>query len=620
MTRPVVNASGGPAVAQPIPPVQPQQGSAATVAAAREAACPLAFSAARPPSAAAGVYLGDPAVRKLVAFFEAKGLAALKDEDRREQWYEDWLAYQAGHRLYAAVLAPKQYSTLGGEFDLLRYARFLEAFAYFSPAHGYSLQVTSLALFSILMGANADLKREAVAALEAGGLLAFGVSERAHGSDLLGNEFAIREIEAGRFKADGAKYYVGNANAASIISVLARKEDRRSAWRSADGARRAPFALFALRPGRSNGFGRPRKIRTFGVRAGFVGEFEVKGHDLPASDLIADGRGAWDAVRGAVTLGKFFLGFGSVGICEHAFAEAADHLGRRILYGKPAAEMPHIRSLTAQAYARLTAMKLYAYRALDYLHAAGPDDRRYLLYAAVQKAKVSTEGVKVMALLSECVGAKGFESDTYFEMALRDVQLIPGLEGSTHLNLALAAQFIPRYFARRGADLADPGSLAAGEVLPRENPYLTEARAGAASAVEFPHYLKAYRPLAPVPNVRRFVRQARAFRLFSRGGRAARALKGDPATTLELGQCLAAIAYAQLVAENSARLGTPGPVVSAMFHSIVHDLSVSALSIASSPRLDAAGRALIRQVVAVPRTTAAEWESVSARAAGAAGA
>ena len=172
-------------------------------------------------------------------------------------------------------------------------------------------------------------------------------------------------------------------------------------------AKRAPFVLFALRPRQAAGFGKVRKIRTLGVRAGFVGEFEVINHTLPESDLVAEGRVAWDAVLGTVTLGKFFLGFGSIGICEHAFEEAVAHLKSRILYGKPVTEMPHIRAALAQARARLIAMKLYAYRTLDYVHAASAEDRRYLFYCAVQKAKVSTEGVKVMALLSECVGAKG---------------------------------------------------------------------------------------------------------------------------------------------------------------------------------------------------------------------
>ena len=572
---------------------------------------PQAFSAASR-SAAADVYIADAPIGSLAAFFDVKGLAALKDEDRREQWYEDWLRYQAEHRLYAAILSPKQYSTLGFELDLLRLTRFLEVFGYFSPSHGYSLQVTFLGLFSILMGRNCALKQEAANAVETGGLLAFGVSEKNHGSDLLGNEFTLRETEPGRFVANGKKYYIGNANCASVISILARKEDDRSAGR----ARRAPLVLFALRPESSAGFGGVRKIPTLGVRSAFVGEFEVKDQEVPASDVIAEGRDAWDALFGTVTLGKFFLGFGSIGICEHALEEAVGHLSRRTLYAKPVLEMPHVRSATALAYARLTAMKLYAYRALDYVHASSANDRRYLLFAAVQKAKVSTEGVKVMALLSECVGAKGFEADTYFEMALRDAQLIPGLEGSTHVNYGLTADFIGRYFSEPDPQMTEPASLIAGEAVPGENPYLMAARTGAMNTVAFPHYLKAYRPLSAVRNVRAFVRQAKAFRHLVRRRPRARATSADLETSLALGQCLATIAYAQLVAENSTRLDVPAPFVSAIFHSLVSDLSGLALALASIAHLDTATRVSARRMIAVPRTTCAEWDSVSGAVAG----
>src|SRR5438105_5625336 len=121
--------------------------------AVRQTVYPQIFSGSAS-SEAANIYLNDPAARRLVEFFQAKGLQALKEEDRREVWYDDWLAYQAEHHLYASVLSPKQHSTMGFQFDVLRYARFLEVFAYFSPAHGYSLQVTFLGLFAILLGTN----------------------------------------------------------------------------------------------------------------------------------------------------------------------------------------------------------------------------------------------------------------------------------------------------------------------------------------------------------------------------------------------------------------------------------------------------------------------------------
>jgi acyl-CoA dehydrogenase len=583
-------------------PADPGHSNAAALEAGL-AALPLMLC----PSGSAGqkVYFRDPAAYALVEFFQAKGLAALKDEDRQERWYDDWIAFQARHHIYARLLSPKGFSNIGGQLDLLRLTRFLELFAYHSPAHGYSLQVTFLGFFAILMGDNHALKREAVAALEAGGLLAFGVSEQAHGSDLLANGFTVAEDDAGGFTARGSKYYIGNSNTAQIIAVLARKQS----------ARRSPPVLFALRPRSATGYRDVRRIRTFGVRSAYVGEFSVEGHAFGKEDLIAQGRGAWDAVLSTVTLGKFFLGFGSIGICERAMGEAVAHLKSRVLYGRPAIEMPHIRSKAAHAYARLAAMKLYAYRALDYLYAANPTDRRYLLFNAVQKARVSTEGVKVLALLGECMGAKGFESDTYFEMALRDAQLIPGLEGSSHINLATAVQFIPRYFANPDPTLSDPPSAVLGEIAAKENPYLIEAASGGNNAVTFGPFESAFEPLASIKNVRLLARQADALGqlvceqdLIERLGR-------DTEAGMALGQCFATIAFAQLVAENAVRLNVAAPLVSAMFHEIVLDLGAAATALlAAWPQFRGpAAKGFLRRIVRIPRTAANDWDWVSER-------
>lgn len=247
---------------------------------------PLAFSTSTI-SRAAKTYLAEPCAQKLATFFAEKGLAALKDEDRREQWYADWINYQASHRLYSQLLSPTPGSGQAGGFDLLRYARFIELIAYFSPAHGYSLQVTFLGFFPILMGDNADLKREAFQSLDQGGLFALGVSEKEHGSDLLGNEFRVSPNGDEFLYANGAKHYIGNANSAEMISILARVEDSRSAGRR----NRVRPILFVLRPAEAPKFRNPRKIRTFGIRSAFVGAFEVQDHPVPPADFISEGRG-----------------------------------------------------------------------------------------------------------------------------------------------------------------------------------------------------------------------------------------------------------------------------------------------------------------------------------------
>ena len=562
-------------------------------------------------AAGASAYLDDPATRILLEFFESKGLAALKAEDRREAWYEDWLRVQAEHGLYAQVLSPAAFSSRGGHFDLLRYARFLEVFAWCSPAHGYSLQVTFLGLSAVLMGSNDALKREAVRGLENGELLAFGVSERAHGSDLMANEFQVGRDAAGQWIANGSKYYIGNANAASIIATLGREREADSP-KGARGAR-GPFILAALRPKKEKGAWAEEKIPTLGVRTAHVGAFTVKDYPLPEADIIARGREAWDAVFGTVTLGKFFLGFGAIGICEHALHEAAAHLRKRTLYGAPALEMPHLRAMMSQAYARLLAMKLYAYRALDYVHAASEQERRYQLFCAVQKARVSTEGVKVMALLSECIGAKGFEADTYCEMALRDAALFPGLEGSMHINLGLAVQFLPRYFKRTLAPLARPPSLLAGETESRENPYLMAARTGGTHAIEFAWFIDAYRPFVGVPAVAMFVRQAAAFRRFVQEEAKQSRDKSALQLSLAIGQCMATIAYGQLIAENAAALRIPAQIVSVIFGILVTDLAGSAMQLAALPEFDAPRRERIAALLEIPQTAPAEWDLLAER-------
>jgi acyl-CoA dehydrogenase len=371
--------------------------------------------------------------------------------------------------------------------------------------------------------------------------------------------------------------------------------------------------LMALRPKRTICFRSLGKIRTSGVRSANVGAFEVKDYAFDKSSIAAEGRNAWDAVFGTVTLGKFFLGFGSVGICEHAFEETAAHLRQRQLYGKPAIDMPHLRSNVSRAYARLTAMKLYAYRALDYVHSASPDDRRYLLFCAVQKARVSTEGVKVMGLLQECIGAKGFESSTYFEMALRDVPLIPSLEGSMHINLGLAVQFISRYFEQENSELEDPPSLVGGEVASRENTYLMEARTGSNHTVAFRHFLEAYRPLMSIPSVAVFAHQVEIFRQLATQERPQQEGLSNLDYEMALGQCFATVVYGQLIAENAVRLEIPGEMTSAIFSVLVEDLSSLALRLVAIPDIDDSNRDRVLQMVAVPAVSAADWDVVARR-------
>ena len=117
-------------------------------------------------------------------------------------------------------------------------------------------------------------------------------------------------------------------------------------------------------------------------------------------------------------------------------------------------DFPHAKALFTDAYARLSAMKLVALRAADYMRSASPEDRRYLLYNPVVKMKVTTQGEDVINHMWDVIAAKGFEKDMYFEMAARDIRALPRLEGTVHVNIALIVKFMANYFFNP-ADMPD---------------------------------------------------------------------------------------------------------------------------------------------------------------------
>src|SRR5205085_12628830 len=138
----------------------------------------------------------------------------------------------------------------------------------------------------------------------------------------------------------------------------------------------------------------------------------------------------------------------------------------------------------------------------------------------------------------------------------REAPMIPGLEGSTHINFRLTVQFIDPYFAAAGQDVP-----AVRRDESRENPYWFAAHERNAKTVSFEPFLRAYESLRAIPNIPTFVAQAEAFRQFASGGDSARTAAADTALLVAIGKCFATIAYAQLVAENCVLAEIPPALI-----------------------------------------------------------
>jgi acyl-CoA dehydrogenase len=531
-------------------------------------------------------------LRKTIGFFEAKGKANLRKDDLARTWYADLLDFARREGLFATFLTPSAYGAAGARWDTSRNCALNEILAFYGLPYWYTWQVTILGLGPFWMSGNEALKRRTAHRLAEGGIFGFGLSEKAHGADIYSSEMQLVPDGEGRYLARGAKYYIGNGNEAALLSVFGTI------------AGTGEYVFFAVDPRRPE----YRLVKNIVASQSYVAEFELRDYPVAESDLLLRGSPAWDAALNTVNVGKYNLGWASIGICTHAFYEAITHAANRRLYGMAVTDFAHVKRMFTDAYVRLVAMKLFALRAADYLRSASREDRRYLLFNPVVKMKVTTEGEKVIDLLWDVIAAKGFEQDTYFEMAARDIRALPKLEGTVHVNVALIVKFMRNY-------LFAPAELPA--VARRDDPaddvfFWDQGPAKGLGTIRFHDPAPAFTS-RNTPNVALFREQVAAFRELLVRATPSEEQARDVDLLLTVGEIFTLIVYAQLVLENAALVpeaDADDDLVDQIFDVFVRDVSRQAVDLHMKPGATAAQSDLALRLVRRPPVDAARYDRV----------
>lgn len=521
-------------------------------------------------------------VEKAIAFFEKKGLKRIKEDDQSQVWYEDYLEFIKEEEVFYQLLTPSAHT--GGEtrWDMWRISEYNEILGFYGLCYWYAWQVTILGLGPIWMGTNEDLKKKTAALLKEGGIFAFGLSEKTHGADLYSSEMTLKPQQDGTWLANGSKYYIGNGNCAALVSTFGKVEET------------GEYVFFAVETDHPN-YECVKKIDTSGVRQAYVAEYALHDYPITENEIISIGQHAWDSSLNTVNIGKFELGCASIGIATHSFYEALNHAAGRNLYGRYVTDFPHVRKLFVESYARLMAMKLVAYRTADYLRCASDDDRRYLLFNPIVKMKVTSQGEKVVGLLHEVIAAKGYEQDTYFEMAIRDIGMLPKLEGTEHVNMALIIKFVKNYFFEPVDYPEIPRQSEAGD-----DAYLFNQQTGKLGSVRFPDYRLVYQA-AQGENVLLFKEQLELFRKMLMTAPPSETQSKNIDYMLSAGELFTLIVYAQLILENAAIYKTEQPLLEQIFTFLVQDFTRAALhmviSFENSPEQETLYREMMKKPV-----------------------
>ncbi|GAH12478.1 unnamed protein product, partial [marine sediment metagenome] len=99
---------------------------------------------------------------KTIEFFENKGRAKIKEDDREGVWYSDFLEFQKNNKIFAHLLTPSQYGEDDNyRWDTWRICEFNEILAFYGLSYWYTWQVSILGLGPIWMSKNEKAKEKA---------------------------------------------------------------------------------------------------------------------------------------------------------------------------------------------------------------------------------------------------------------------------------------------------------------------------------------------------------------------------------------------------------------------------------------------------------------------------
>ena len=528
-------------------------------------------------------------MQKTIQFFEDKGLAKLKEDFHERNWYADFIEFMKQEGVLATMMLNAENGDQDSKWDTSRVCEFAEILGFYGLCYWYTYQVSVLGIGPIWMGNNEALKKQAAQYLKDGEIFAFGLSEKQHGADIYSSDMIVTPRGDGSYSVSGSKYYIGNANKARMISIFGKIADSNEYVFFVADSQHQDYHL----------------VKNVVNSQSYVAEFRLEEYKITDDQILARGDDAWNAALNTVNVGKFNLGWASIGMCTHALYEAIDHASNRNLYNMYVTDFPHVKALFTDAWARLIAMKMFALRASDYFRSASQDDRRYLLYNPIVKMKVTPQGEEVINLLWDVIAAKGFEKDMYFEMAAIDIRGLPKLEGTVHVNMALVVKFMQNYFFAPKEYEPIPQRLDDGD----DSFLFKQGPARGLSRIQFHDFNIAYNSY-DFPNLTVFKEQIGVFReaLFKASPTAEQAKDVD--FLLTVGELFTLVVYGELILENAKIYQLPVEVLEQIFDFMIRDFSRYALELHNKPSSTDAQMEYARKMIRKPVVDDARYQKV----------
>jgi alkylation response protein AidB-like acyl-CoA dehydrogenase len=297
---------------------------------------------------------------------------------------------------------------------------------------GVAYAVNALGSFPIILGGNEEQKRRILPAIVKGEtLIAFGLSEKASGSDA--GSLRARAVRNGSgWIINGDKKWTTNANAAKVYTVYATTNPER-------GTR--GVSAFIVEKG-TPGFEVGKREQLMGIRCVPVHELHFRDCHVTPSALLGEREGTGFA-NAMMTLDRARPGVAAqaVGLAQGALEWAIRYTSERQQFGQSVMSFQAIQFMLSDMAIQVEAARQLVYtaaRAID----AGLSGISKL--AAMSKVFATDTAMRVTTDAVQLFGGYGYCQDYPIEKYMRDAKITQIYEGTNQIQRVVIGRALTR--------------------------------------------------------------------------------------------------------------------------------------------------------------------------------
>lgn len=329
---------------------------------------------------------------------------------------------------FTGVIIPQEYG--GSGFDTLSYVIILEELARVSPSVSVAMDVQNgLVEYPIFTWGSEELKKKYLPKLCSGEYIGgYALTEPQAGSDAANVQLKA-EKSGDEYILNGSKFFITNANHASVFVVFART--------SIEKKRHEGITAFMVERN-TDGFKIGEDYRKLGVRGSSTAELMFENVRVPESSMLGElGKGFYIAMN-TLNMGRIGIGAQALGIAQASLEKSIEYMRQREAFGKKIAEFQGLQFSLSDIATELEAARLLVY------DAAMRADNHLPLIKEASMAKYYSSRVAMDAsrFAVQVHGGYGFIEDFDVERYYRDAKITEIYEGTSEIQKLVIAREI----------------------------------------------------------------------------------------------------------------------------------------------------------------------------------